>query len=232
MIVAERKALETIVAKIGDAEHVLVVGCGTCVAVCLAGGERQVSELSSLLRLRARVDGRSLSLVERGVERQCEPEMVDPLADQIAAADVVLSMACGCGVQLLAERFPDALVVPALDTKFVGANTSEGVWEERCAMCGNCTLDITAGVCPVARCSKALLNGPCGGSQDGHCEIDAEIPCAWQLIHDRLQRQGQLENLTEIIPPKDWSTARDGGPRNLKREEARLDKEREGRDEP
>jgi ferredoxin len=227
MIVAKRKPFEDIVGKVGGAEHVLLVGCGTCVAVCLAGGERQVAELASQLRLRARVDGKALEVVERSVERQCDPEMVDPLSDQISAADVVLSMACGCGVQLLAERFQDAIVVPALDTTFIGANTSEGVWEERCAMCGNCTLDITAGICPVARCSKALLNGPCGGSEDGRCEIDAEVQCAWQLIYDRLERQGRLDALMEIIPPKDWSTSRDGGPRSLIREEARLDDGRE-----
>jgi ferredoxin len=224
MIVAERKPLDAIVAKLGDAQRVLLVGCGTCVAVCLAGGKRQVGELASSLRLRARVDGTKREVVERTVERQCEPELVDPLADQVEAADVVLSLGCGCGVQMLAERFPDARVVPALDTRFIGANTSEGVWEERCAMCGNCTLDITAGICPVARCSKALLNGPCGGSENGHCEIDDKVQCAWQMIYDRLERQGRLENLLEIIPPKDWSTARDGGPRDLVRDEAQLKK--------
>lgn len=227
MIVAERKPFEAIVAKLGDAERVLLVGCGTCVAVCLSGGKRQVAELGSSLRLRARVDGVTREVAEHTVERQCEPEMVDPLADQIEAADVVLSLACGCGVQLLAERFPDARVVPALDTRFIGANTSEGVWEERCAMCGNCTLDITAGVCPVARCSKGLLNGPCGGSQDGHCEIDESVECAWQMIYDRLERQGRLDNLAEVIPPKDWSSARDGGPRGLVRDEAQLKKGRD-----
>ena len=227
MIVAEKKPFDEIVAKVAGAKHVLLVGCGTCVAVCLAGGKRQVGELASQLRLRARVDGLEREVVERDVERQCEPEMVDPLADQVSAADVVLSLGCGCGVQLLAERFPDAHVVPALDTKFIGANTSEGVWEERCAMCGNCTLDITAGICPVERCSKALLNGPCGGSENGHCEIDENVQCAWQMIYDRLERQGRLENLMEVIPPKDWSTSRDGGPRGLTRDEARLKKEQE-----
>jgi ferredoxin len=227
MIVAERKPFDEILNKTTGAERVLIVGCGTCVAVCMSGGERQVAELASQLRLRAKVDGRELELTECSVERQCEPEMVDPLADRVAAADVVLSLGCGCGVQLLAERFPDAVVLPGLDTSFIGANTAEGAWEERCAMCGNCTLDITAGVCPVARCSKALLNGPCGGSEDGHCEIDDAVQCAWQMIYDRLERQGRLDNLIEIIPPKDWSTSRDGGPRALIRDEARLEKERE-----
>lgn len=227
MIVAERKSFDAILAMLGDARRVLVVGCRTCVAVCLAGGDREVSVLAEELRIRAKMDGRELEVVETGVERQCEPEMVEPLAEAVANADAVLSLGCGCGVQLLAETYPDARMLPGLDTQFIGATDGAGEWSERCAMCGNCILDITAGICPVARCSKSILNGPCGGSQDGNCEVDSSIPCAWQLIYDRLERQGRLDQLTEIIPPKDWSTSRDGGPRKLTKPEVILQKDEE-----
>jgi hypothetical protein len=111
-------------------------------------------------------------------------------------------------------------VLPALDTRFFGANIDEGTWSERCAGCGQCIVAATEGICPIARCSKSLLNGPCGGSQDGHCEVDAKIDCAWQLIYDRLEKLGRLDQLEEILPPKDWSRGRDGGPGTLRREDA------------
>jgi hypothetical protein len=95
------------------------------------------------------------------------------------------------------------------------------VFEERCQACGDCVLGLTGGICPIARCSKQLLNGPCGGSQNGVCEIDAETPCAWQLIYERMDARGQLDRLLEIQPPKDWSTSRDGGPRKIVREDLR-----------
>ncbi len=96
------------------------------------------------------------------------------------------------------------------------------MWEERCQACGNCILDLTGGICPIARCSKQLLNGPCGGSQNGVCEIDPEVACAWQLIWERMSALGLLDQLMELQPPKDWSTSRDGGPRRIIRDDLRL----------
>jgi len=120
----------------------------------------------------------------------------------------VLSLGCGVGVQHLTENFGDKIFLHALDTKFMGATREPGIWVERCAGCGDCILDITAGICPVARCSKSIFNGPCRGSQDGKCEIDENIECAWQLIFDRVERLGKEELLERIIGLKDWSTAR------------------------
>ena len=88
-------------------------------------------------------------------------------------------------------------------------------------------LGVTGGICPIARCSKSLLNGPCGGSEDGHCEIDPEVPCAWQLIYDRLNEKGKLEAIINISEPKDWSQSRDGGPRKIIRDDLRLAAEEE-----
>jgi ferredoxin len=222
MIVAEQKPFEEIKGLIAGADNVLVVGCGTCVTVCFAGGEKESGILATSLRMATKIDGAPQAVTHTTVQRQCEWEYVDPLAAQIEQADIVLSLGCGIGVQALAERFPKAIVVPGLNTTFMGLPTEQGVWEERCAACGSCVLGLTGGICPIARCAKQLLNGPCGGSQNGLCEIGHDTPCAWQLIYDRLQAQGRLHLLMDIQPAKDWSTSRDGGPRRITREDLRL----------
>ncbi len=222
MIIAEQKPLAEIQGLIGDAEKVLVVGCGTCVTVCFAGGDREAQILASSLRMASKLNGHPQEITDITVQRQCEWEYLDEIEKEIAEADIVLSLGCGIGVQAIAEHFPDCWVVPGLNTSFLGLPTEQGVWEERCAACGDCILGLTGGICPIARCSKSLLNGPCGGSEDGHCEIDPEVPCAWQLIYDRLESKGKLDLLLEIQPPKNWDKSRDGGPRKIVRQDLRL----------
>jgi len=222
MIVAEQKPLEEIKGLLGEAGRVLIVGCGTCVTVCFAGGEKEAGILGSLLRMSTKMEGHAKDVGEVTVQRQCEWEYLDAIQDRVAEADVVLSLGCGVGVQALAERYPNAVVVPGLNTKFMGLPLEQGVWVERCAACGQCLLGLTGGICPIARCSKQLLNGPCGGSSQGKCEVNPDIECAWQLIYDKLKAQGRLHLLMEITPPKDWRTSRDGGPRKIVREDLRL----------
>ncbi|HHX64501.1 MAG TPA: hypothetical protein GX702_06380 [Chloroflexi bacterium] len=220
MIVAERKPLAEIAANLQHTRRLLVLGCNTCVAVCLAGGEREVQVMTSALRLALRETNPDIIITGRAVERQCEEEFNAPLADEIANHDVVLSMACGVGVQTLAEQFPDVIVYPALNTQHMGRPEELGIWSERCAGCGNCVLDRFGGVCPIARCSKNLLNGPCGGSENGRCEVDPEhLDCAWQMIYDRLVRIGQVDRLLAVEPVKDWSPSRHGGPRRTVRKD-------------
>ncbi|MDX1612998.1 MAG: methylenetetrahydrofolate reductase C-terminal domain-containing protein [Candidatus Promineifilaceae bacterium] len=222
MIVAEQKPLDEMKSLIGTAEKVLVVGCGTCVTVCFAGGAREAAITATSLRMATKLDGQSKAVTDTVVQRQCEWEYLDQISDQVAEADVVLSLGCGIGVQALVEHFPDAWVVPGLNTSFMGLPTEQGVWAERCAACGDCVLGLTGGICPIARCSKSLLNGPCGGSEAGHCEINPEVDCAWQLIYDRLSSMDKLDVLLELQPPKNWRTARDGGPRKIVRQDLRL----------
>ncbi|MES0342849.1 MAG: methylenetetrahydrofolate reductase C-terminal domain-containing protein [Anaerolineales bacterium] len=225
MITAEQKPLDEIKGLIADAKNVLVVGCGTCVTVCFAGGEKEAGILATSLRMASKLDDSPKEVTHTTVQRQCEWEYIDPLADEIRDADVVVSIGCGIGVQAIAERFSDAIVVPGLNTTFLGMPTEQGIWEERCAACGDCILGLTGGICPIARCAKQLLNGPCGGSQDGICEIDPDTLCAWQLIYDRLKAQDRLHLLEEIQPAKNWSSSRDGGPRRITREDLRLEAE-------
>ena len=225
MIVAEQKPLAEIKEMLNGRQKVLVVGCGTCVTVCFAGGEKEVGILASALRMATRLDGNGIDFDEVTVQRQCEWEYIDPLAGRLEDYDVILSLGCGIGVQTLAERFPGKLVLPGLNTKFMGLPVEQGLWEERCQACGDCVLDVTGGICPIARCSKQLLNGPCGGSQNGKCEINPETPCAWQLIWERMSALGQLDRLMEVQPPKNWSASRDGGPRRIIRDDLRLPKD-------
>lgn len=222
MIIAERKPLDEIKAMVAPYEKVLVLGCGTCVAVCFAGGEKEATLLASELRMARQMDGQSTDVIEHTIQRQCEWEFVDPIKELVESADVVVSTACGIGVQAMAERYDAKVIVPGVNTSFLGMPTEPGVFTERCQACGNCILDLTGGVCPVARCAKSLMNGPCGGSQNGKCEVNPDTPCAWQLIYDRLAKLGQLDRLMEIQPPKDWSTSRDGGLRKIVREDLKL----------
>jgi len=225
MIVAEQKPLAEIKEELAGYEKVLVVGCGTCVTVCFAGGTKEVGILGSSLRMSVKLDGHNKDVDEVTVQRQCEWEFIDPLAEKLDDYDAILSLGCGIGVQALAERFPDKRILPGLNTSFMGLPTEQGVWEERCQACGDCILDQTGGICPIARCSKQLLNGPCGGSQNGQCEIDPEVPCAWQLIWERMEKLDLMDKLLEVQAPKGWATSRDGGPRRIIRDDLRLPEE-------
>lgn len=224
MIVAEQKSLDEIKAMLAPYQKVLIVGCGTCVTVCFAGGEKEVAILASALRMATALEGNPKEILEATVQRQCEYEYNDAIAEKLKEVDVVLSLACGIGVQTMNEQFPQMLTLPGLNTTFLGQPTEQGVWVERCQACGNCVLATTGGICPIARCSKSLLNGPCGGSQNGKCEIDPNVPCAWQEIYDRMKALGRLDALLEVAESKDWRTSRDGGPRKIVREDLRLDK--------
>jgi len=160
MIVAKRKPLEQIEAMLEGAEKVLVVGCGTCVAVCMAGGEKEVELLAAELRMKSKLDGKPRTVDEITVTRQCDKEYLEPLAKYVDQYDVILSTACGAGVQFLAERFDDKVILPALNTLFIGVAEGAGVWSQKCMACEECILDQTGGICPMTICPKNLLNGP------------------------------------------------------------------------
>ena len=173
-------------------------------AVCLAGGQKEVNDLNTKLSILFKEEGVSCELSGFTVERQCEVPFLAELDRMVGSCDAILSMACGAGIQFLAERFPEKPVFPAVNSVFVGINRDIGWYEERCKCCGDCVLDMTGGICPVTMCAKGLFNGPCGGPQDGHCEVDKDTPCAWIQIHERLKTQGRLDNILDISPARDW----------------------------
>ena len=225
MIIAERKDIARSIEMLEGRRSILVAGCRSCVAVCQAGGEREVAAVAEALRLHAAASGLERSIETVTIERQCEKEWVQDISPAVEGKDAILSLGCGVGAQVMQEAFPDVPVFPGLNTSSMGAPVEQGVYEERCGGCGDCVLHLTGGICPVARCSKSLLNGPCGGSQDGRCEVDPDTPCAWDLIYRSLLRLGRTELLEVNIPPKDWTPAGHGGMRRVVRKRAMLEDE-------
>ncbi len=222
MILAEWKPLEELQEKLLRHRNVVLVGCASCVAECAAGGEREVETLAPLLRMALQARGHAVRIVTRTLERQCEREFLEGLADAVPGADALMSMACGIGVQSLAERFPEMPVYPAVNTTMLAVREEEGKWAARCAACGDCSLGETFGLCPVARCAKGIQNGPCGGTRrNGRCELDENTDCVWYLIVQRARERGALGALAEIRRPKNWANSIHGGPRRIEREDLR-----------
>lgn len=223
MIVAEQKPLKEIIRNLEGHRNILVAGCRSCVAICLAGGEKEVGIVAEALRVYGDMHGKLWTIGEITIERQCEKEWVREVQAVVLGKDAILSMACGVGAQVMQEIYPDIRVVPGLNTSNMGAPEEQGIWREKCAGCGDCVLHLTGGICPIARCSKSLLNGPCGGSQNGRCEVNSDLtPCAWDQIYHSLKRLGRLEFMEQIIPPKNWITSHSGGPRLIVRQDAVL----------
>ena len=204
MIVAQRKPFEEIKELLKDYKKVLNVGCGTCVAVCLAGGEKEVDVLNTEIDMARKLDDNPVEIGSFTVERQCDREYLEELDSVVEEYEAILSMACGAGIQFLAERYPHKPVLPAVDTTFIGVNQGVGWYEERCRSCSSCVLGMTGGICPVTMCAKGLYNGPCGGTNQGSCEIDKDQPCAWYLIYERLSKQDRLDCIKKITLAQDW----------------------------
>ncbi len=223
MIIGTRKPLAEIQEMVKKYDRLLLAGCDTCVAECASGGRREVAELAASLQMAFRLAGQEKDIQEASVDRQCVHEFLLDVVEAAQERDAVLSLACGAGVQALATRLPETPVFPALNTQFIGETAERGLWLENCRGCGNCMLGFTGGICPVSRCAKNLLNGPCGGARAGLCEINLareiipEVPCAWLQIYDRLATLGELDRLLELTPPKDWSYGDSAGPRRVLR---------------
>ncbi|MFP5211926.1 MAG: methylenetetrahydrofolate reductase C-terminal domain-containing protein [Acidobacteriota bacterium] len=222
MIIAQAKPIEEILDEVKDLKRILVAGCDGCVTVCEAGGLKEAQILASALRMYFKQQGQDVTVDELSLTRQCDRPYIAQLEGKMPDYEAVVSLACGAGVQFLAEAYKDKPVFPAVNTCFIGVTEAKGEWTERCQACGECMLASTGGICPIARCSKRMLNGPCGGSSNGRCEVNKDVPCGWQLIYERLKELGQLDRFSRPNEPKNWSTSRDGGPRKVTKEVARL----------
>ena len=220
MITGQQKSIETLLEILDPYDKIVLAGCHGCVTVCRSGGEKEVEILASSIRLAREAAGRPIEIKEVTIERQCDPEYIETMRPYLEEYQAVLSIACGAGIQFVAEKFPAVIVLPGLDTTFIGVTEEQGVWAERCQACGDCVLHLTGGICPVTRCSKSLFNGPCGGTTtSGSCEVNKDIPCGWMLIVDRLRSTNQLDNYRKMLPMKGWKSSRDGGPRKIQRED-------------
>ena len=214
MIVAKRKPFAEIKAMLKGYKKVLNVGCGTCVSVCLAGGEKEVTILNTEIEMTRKLDKEPIEIQGHTIERQCDREYLAELDKIIEEGnfDALMSMACGVGIQFLAERYPLIPTFPAVDTTGLAVNQAVGWYEERCRSCSQCVLGMTGGICPVTMCAKGLFNGPCGGTNKGSCEISNEQPCAWFMIYERLKGQNRLDSIKKLNAVRGWN---DQIPRNL-----------------
>jgi len=219
MVIGDSKPLEEILEMIEGRDKVLVLGCRGCVTVCNVGGEKEVGVLASALRIARKKAGQPPDIEEMTIERQCDPEYIEELAEVAKGYDAIVSIACGVGPQYVSERYPKVPVFPGVNTTFIGGALEHGVWAERCQSCGNCIVHHFGGLCPIARCAKSLMNGPCGGSAGGKCEISQDVDCIWHLIYERMEQMGRLSELDRVWPVKSWNNARDGGPRTRIRED-------------
>ena len=206
MIVTELKPLDEISNLLSPYSTVLIAGCDGCTQP--PRSIKEAENLSRLLELGGRSRDKKINFKVITIPKQCDSHLVaTALREQLQGVEAVLSLGCGAGVQTIVGMFPDLIVLPAQNTLFIGMEDREGgLLEERCAACGDCLLGLTGGICPVTRCAKGLLNGPCGGCSNGKCEVDAEKDCAWYLIIKRLEKQGRLDVLGEIRPARDFQT--------------------------
>jgi ferredoxin len=213
MIVGDLKPLAEIVSAIKEFKQLLVLGCGSCVTVCLSGGEKEAEQLGRDLSQMKHYEGAPPKIEVDSILRQCEEDLVKEYQSIPSGTEAILSLACGAGVQTVADVYEPLPIIPALNTTFLGASGKPGIWTEMCRGCGDCVLTFTGGICPVARCAKSLFNGPCGGSQNGSCEVGLDTPCAWAMIYYRLKRQDKLHCFDELRAPKDWRPGGAAGPR-------------------
>jgi hypothetical protein len=214
MLISEQKPFEEIWRYVNKDKVIFLVGCKGCADGCESGGERQVLDIKKRLE----AGGKTVSgicLIDMVCNEALTRMKLSAQADAIESAESVLVMCCGAGVQTVASSVYK-VVHPGCNTISSGGGHAEWKQAERCLECGDCVLEFTGGICPIARCAKQLLNGPCGGSQGGKCEISTDMPCAWQLIIERLSKIGCLYKLQEVMPTKNWDKSLTGGPPTIR----------------
>lgn len=203
MIITKQKNLDCIVDLVSDGS-VFIVGCSECATLCNTGGEEEV------LRMKKDLEERGIKVtgwvvLDPACNLQNDKRLLRRFSDELDNTSKVLVLACGNGVQTVAEIFDSIDVIPGTDTLFLGETKRFGDFEKRCNLCGECIAYLFDGFCPISRCPKGMLNGPCGGSVNGKCEIDGDVDCIWDLIIKRFRERGKLDELRRINPPKDWS---------------------------
>jgi methylenetetrahydrofolate reductase (NADPH) len=208
LIIVQQKPLEKIFDMTEEFKRLLIVGCDGCAAIVQAGGEKQAEVLKALLEMQRKLKGKNGSKIKAiSILRQCDRQIAESsLHPLIGDYDAVVSLACGVGVQTLADLYPNRIIIPANDTKFMGMHdTKEGKFYEMCRGCGDCILFETGGICPITRCAKSLLNGPCGGQAKGKCEVGGwKNNCAWVLIYNQLKERNKLDLFKKFRIPRDY----------------------------
>jgi ferredoxin len=214
MIISEAKPLAELQDTLAPFGKLFLVGCAACATACKAGGEEEVFRFQEWLAGQGKETTGSV-VIDEACHLQRAARDLRHHATAVAAADALVVLACGSGVQSISSN-TGKRVVGALNSLFLGNVRRFGQFEEMCSLCGDCILNETAGICPVTNCAKGLLNGPCGGMRDGGCEVDPDLDCAWRLIYERLQRQQRPGVLARRVPPKQWSRRRKPGRHRLR----------------
>ncbi|MFZ5800762.1 MAG: methylenetetrahydrofolate reductase C-terminal domain-containing protein [Candidatus Omnitrophota bacterium] len=205
MIISKQKSIADILGFLKDFSRIFIVGCGECATTCKSGGESEVSELKKQLEAQGKIVTGYTIPKAPCVSAQIKIALAQKRT-AVKDSQAIVVLACGLGIQSVKENDrQDLPVFPGCDTLFGSVIDSMGVFQERCSACGECVLEITGCICPVTRCSKGLLNGPCGGVNKGKCEVDKERDCAWVLIYKELEKRGKLEKFRQTQPPKDYS---------------------------
>ncbi|MBI2354101.1 MAG: methylenetetrahydrofolate reductase C-terminal domain-containing protein [Deltaproteobacteria bacterium] len=206
MIVSTQKPLEEIVAALEGGSRVFIIGCAKCATVCKAGGEEEVFRMQDALTAAGK-EVTGTIVIDETCHMLRTARDLRSRREQVEEADFLLVLSCGAGVQSVAEA-GEKKVVAGTDSRFLGNIRRFGRFEQRCSLCGDCRLSDSGGVCPVTVCAKGLSNGPCGGMEEGNCEVDRNSRCAWVTIYERLERQGRVERLEVITPARDFAHKR------------------------
>jgi ferredoxin len=209
MIISEQKSREELLEILDGKARLFIVGCGACATVCKSGGEEEVFRMQDWLASLGK-ETTGTVIIDEACHIMRAGRDLRQLKAQVDAADALLVMACGAGVQSISSN-SDKRVLGALNSLFLGNIRRFGQYEEKCSLCGECILNETACICPVTNCAKSLLNGPCGGMEEGKCEADRELDCAWHLIYERLKKQNRKGVFARPVPPKNWGKVQKPG---------------------
>jgi hypothetical protein len=208
MIITKQKDIKDILKYLEGETKVFLIGCGECSTTCKTGGEDEVKAMRLSLEQAGKVVTGYCMPTAPCVAAKVKTELAKS-RKAIEEADSILVLACGLGIQSVKDNLRiDKPVHIACDTVFMGQVAANGAFFERCSACGDCVLELTGGICPVTRCPKGLMNGPCGGQNKGKCEVGKDSDCAWILIYNELKKKDKLHLLKEIRSPKDHSKSK------------------------
>lgn len=205
MIITEKKDQKQLLETIKDYNSFFLIGCSECASLCATGGEPELKDMKELLESEGKkVTGTFVAKTGCQV-LGTKVELKKNFKDEVNDAECILVMSCGAGTQSAVDLYKNKPVYPTNDSLFLGNMTRLQMFDERCSLCGECILDKTGGICPVTTCPKGLLNGPCGGTNEGKCEVSSDIECAWTRIYNRLKEINRLDDMKKMTEPKNWS---------------------------
>ncbi|MGD8352171.1 MAG: methylenetetrahydrofolate reductase C-terminal domain-containing protein [Nitrospirota bacterium] len=207
MIITEKKNVQELLDNVKDYKKFFLLGCSECATLCGTGGQPELGAMKELLESEGK-EVKGTFVAKTGCQVLGTKVELKGFKEDLSDVDCIIVMSCGAGTQSMVEVFPDKAVYPSNNSLFLGNMTRLQMFDERCSLCGECILDKTGGICPITACPKGILNGPCGGTSDGSCEVSPDIKCAWVRIYDRMKNIDRLDTLKkDVIEAKDWSKA-------------------------